>query len=89
MSCYDEVYYRLYLSPHDEKICVITMQDHDEYDYDHDRYLREKGTDLVCMFYDEHDAIKYAQEKLKHEFLCDELQPVCSHRAKNDAFYKD
>lgn len=83
-----DLYYRLYLCK-DDKIYVLEMQDFDEYDYDHRRYLRHKGTDEILCFNTEKEAKEFAWNNLKHEHLSDELKSDCSFIGKNDSFYKD
>lgn len=48
------IYYRILVS--DGKAVIATLQDFDEYDYDHSRYLTQR------TFETEEDAIAFAQQ---------------------------
>ena len=41
----DEIYYRILFSPRDGTIDIVCMQDFDECDYDHSRYLTTQKFD--------------------------------------------
>ena len=59
------VYYRMLLR-NDGLICIVTMQDFDEFDYDEDRFVRDK--DGVRYYWDdEEDAEKQLVEWYEKE----------------------
>jgi len=71
-SC-DGVYYRLFKSYKGEFITIITLQYFDEFDYDKNRYVRDKEG-VAYYFNDEEDAIKqlnewYTPEQIDPEYI--------------------
>ena len=83
---WNDLYYRIIRTGYDEKILtVVTMQDHDEMDYDHRRFLCKKGTDERLYFSTEEDAIKFLNDNIKPEHI----DPEYLNQRFNDSFYKD
>ena len=85
---WNDVYYRIIRTSDDEKLLtVVTMQDHDEMDYDHRRFLTEKGTDTRLYFDAKEDAIKFLNDNIKPEHIDPEY--LVQTQKYNDSFYKD
>jgi len=83
-----DVYYRIIRMRKDEKLLtVVEMQDFDEYDYDHSRFLCEKGSNHRLMFETEQDAILFLNLHIKPENINPEF--LYKTQAHNDSFYKD
>lgn len=90
---YDEhsVYYRIIrykeTGNENELLTVVTMQDHDEYDYDQSRFLCKKGTDERLFFKTEEEAIQFLSDNIKEENIDPEY--LVQTQKYNDSFYKD
>lgn len=61
-----EVYYKLIRSGRDDLICVATLQDFDEPDYNHDRFVRN-SEGLEYLFFDENVARYYLNKWFKQK----------------------
>lgn len=68
-------------------LSVVTMQDHDECDYDQSRFLCKKGTDKRHYFDSKEEAIQFLNDNIKPEFIDPEYLVLT--QKYNDSFYKD
>ena len=85
---WNDLYYRIIRIGEDDNILtVVCMQDHDEMDYDHSRFLCAKGTDERLYFSTEEKAIKFLNENIKPENIDPEY--LVKTQDYNDSFYKD
>lgn len=85
---YDPLYYCIIRTADDEKLLtVVTMQPHDEYDYDYNRFLFHKGTSDRVQFLSEEKAIKFLNDNIKPEHIDPEY--LVQTQKYNDSFYKD
>jgi len=85
---WNDVYYRIIRIGEDDNILtVVCMQDHDEMDYDHSRFLCAKGTDERLYFSTEEKAIKFLNDNIN----LDNIDPkyLVQTQRYNDSFYKD
>ncbi|AQW88687.1 hypothetical protein pEaSNUABM50_00160 [Erwinia phage pEa_SNUABM_50] len=84
----NDVYYRIIRSYEDDELLrVVTMQDFDEYDYDHSRFLCAKGTNERLQFSTEEKAIKFLNDNINLENIDPEFRVKTQNY--NDKFYKD
>lgn len=85
---WNDVYYRIIRIGEDDNILtVVCMQDHDEMDYDHSRFLCAKGTEERLYFSTEEKAIKFLNDNIN----LDNIDPkyLVQTQRYNDSFYKD
>jgi len=61
-----EIYYKLIRSGRDDLICVATLQDFDEPDYSHERFVRN-SEGLEYLFFDENVARYYLNKWFKQK----------------------
>ncbi|SOK58435.1 hypothetical protein [Yersinia phage fHe-Yen9-04] len=82
-----DVYYRIIrMSDDPQLLTIVTMQDFDEVDYDHNRFLCAKGTNERLYFSTEEKAIKFLNENIKFENIDPDY--LNKHQRLNDIFYK-
>lgn len=85
---WNDLYYRIIRIGEDDNILtVVCMQDHDEMDYDHSRFLCAKGTEERLYFSTEEKAIKFLNDNIN----LDNIDPkyLVQTQRYNDSFYKD
>lgn len=66
-----EVYYKLIRSGRDNLLCVATLQDFDELDYNHERFVRN-SEGLEYLFFDENVARYYLNKWFKQKQISPE-----------------
>lgn len=85
---HDPLYYCIIRTVDNDKLLtVVTMQYHDEIDYDYKRFLFHKGTSDRVQFDSEEEAIKFLNDNIKPEHIDPEY--LVQTQKYNDAFYKD
>lgn len=67
MSSGDPVYYRIYLT-RDNKLTVVCMQSFDEYDYETNKFLKDKSGERM-LFKEEGEAVTYLNNNFKPEHI--------------------
>lgn len=81
----DPVYYRIMYWGKIEKLTIVTMQSFDEYDYDQNKFLRDKDNDAM-RWNDEQEAIRFLNENFKPEYIDPEyITPNNKEFWKNDS----
>lgn len=79
---FDNCYYKLIRSPHDELITVACLQYFDEHDYDPSRFIRNSKNE-IHVFADEELAVKKLIEWFKPEEIDKAYRPASKENVRD------